>query len=176
MKPMKFWAHTKEDSENFFNYLRVNNIKDNLEWAYAGNIVKGLDNTGWFLDEDTYVTYAKDKEYFDEYEYKEFFFPIPVEEFVETLEVDTNVSLSETCDVISDKHKHYYKDVSHLDYIDVYRTLFLFNVTDPCLQHSIKKLLVAGGRGAGKDVSTDIQEAIDSLERWKEMKEEDNEK
>lgn len=67
------------------------------------------------------------------------------------------------------KHNHYYKDVSKLQSIDVYRVLSLFNVSDPCIQHATKKLLVAGGRGAGKDITQDIQEAIDSLERWKEM-------
>ena len=30
-----------------------------------------------------------------------------------------------------------------------------------------KKLLVAGGRGAGKDINQDIQEAIDTLVRWR---------
>lgn len=70
------------------------------------------------------------------------------------------------------KHPHYYKDVSNLKEVDVYRVLKLFNVTDPSIQHSVKKLLVAGGRGA-KDVSKDIQEAIDTLERWKEMQAED---
>ncbi|HWV45052.1 MAG TPA: hypothetical protein VN039_03320 [Nitrospira sp.] len=67
------------------------------------------------------------------------------------------------------KHSHYKKDVEHLHMVDVYRVLALYDVTDPALQHAIKKLLVAGGRGAGKDVSQDIQEAIDSLERWKDM-------
>jgi len=71
------------------------------------------------------------------------------------------------------KHSHYYKDVTHLEKVDVYRIIDLFQVTDPCIQHAIKKLLVAGGRGAGKDVSKDIQEAIDSLVRWQEMKKED---
>lgn len=74
---------------------------------------------------------------------------------------------------VGNKHPHYHKDVRHLETIDVYRVLHLFNVTDPCIQHAVKKLLVAGGRGAGKDVSKDIQEAIDSLERFKEMREED---
>lgn len=69
-------------------------------------------------------------------------------------------------------HSHYKKDTRHLDMIDVYRVLDLWEVTDPCVQHALKKLLVAGGRGAGKDVSQDIQEAIDSLERWKIMQEE----
>lgn len=67
------------------------------------------------------------------------------------------------------KHNHYFKDVSGLTHVDVYRVLELYNVTDPCIQHAVKKLLVAGGRGAGKDISRDIQEAIDTLERWKEM-------
>ena len=44
------------------------------------------------------------------------------------------------------EYSHYYKKVP-FDYIDVYRVLDLFSVTDPCLQHAIKKLLVAGGRG-----------------------------
>lgn len=67
-------------------------------------------------------------------------------------------------------HGHYFKDVAKLQTIDVYRALALFNVTDPCLQHAVKKLLVAGGRGGGKDISRDIQEAIDTLARWQEMR------
>ena len=70
-------------------------------------------------------------------------------------------------------HNHYYKNVSHLEYIDVYRVLELFNVTDPCLQHAMKKLLVAGGRGH-KDISRDIQDVIDSCVRWQEMQRENN--
>lgn len=72
------------------------------------------------------------------------------------------------------KHSHYHKSVEGFDYIDVYRVLQLFNVTDPCIQHAVKKLLVAGGRGAGKDISRDIKEAIDSLHRWQEMRSEEN--
>lgn len=71
------------------------------------------------------------------------------------------------------KHSHYYKDVIHLETIDVYRVLKLFNVTDPCLQHAVKKLLVAGGRGAGKGINRDVQEAIDTLKRFQEMDDED---
>ena len=70
------------------------------------------------------------------------------------------------------KHGHYHKDVSNLQSVDIYRVLSLFEVVDPCIQHAAKKLLVAGGRGAGKDITQDIQEAIDSLERWKEMQSE----
>jgi hypothetical protein len=72
----------------------------------------------------------------------------------------------------SPAHPHYFKDVSKLDAIDVYRVLELFDVTNPSLQHAIKKLLVAGGRGQ-KDIGRDVQEAIDSLNRWKGMRDED---
>lgn len=74
---------------------------------------------------------------------------------------------------VGSKHPHYHKDVRHLETIDVYRVLTLFNVTDPCIQHAVKKLLVAGGRGAGKDIAKDVQEAIDSLQRFQEMRAED---
>lgn len=69
---------------------------------------------------------------------------------------------------MSNTHSHYFKDVSKLDTIDVYRVLRLFNVVDPAIQHAAKKLLCAGIRGQ-KDTYRDIQEAIDTLERWKEM-------
>ena len=59
---------------------------------------------------------------------------------------------------------HYYKPVSHLYYIDVYRILKLYEVTDPCIQHAIKKLLVAGGRGV-KDAKKDFEEARASIDR-----------
>jgi hypothetical protein len=70
------------------------------------------------------------------------------------------------------KHNHYFKKTVHLDAVDVYRVLELFNVTDPCLQHAVKKLLCAGGRGA-KDMEQDVQEAMDTLERWQDMCRED---
>lgn len=66
------------------------------------------------------------------------------------------------------KHSHYYKDVSHLNEIDVYRVLDLFQVVHPCVQHAVKKLLCSGMRGV-KDKNKDIQEAIDSLLRFQEM-------
>lgn len=71
------------------------------------------------------------------------------------------------------RHGHYFRNVKHLDEIDVYRVLDLFDVTDPCLQHAIKKMLVAGDRGV-KDLERDVREAIDTLQRKLEMLEEDN--
>jgi len=71
------------------------------------------------------------------------------------------------------KHGHYHKELPTTG-VDVYRVLLAFGVTDPCLQHAVKKLLVAGGRGAGKDIHQDVQETIDTLARWQEMRSEEN--
>jgi hypothetical protein len=70
------------------------------------------------------------------------------------------------------KHGHYFKPTP-FTHVDVYRVLELFEVTNPCIQHAVKKLLVAGGRGGGKDITRDVQEAIETLQRWQEMRRED---
>lgn len=70
------------------------------------------------------------------------------------------------------KHNHYRRDVRHLDIIDVYRVLKLYGVTDPCVQHAVKKLLCSGQRGV-KTESQDVREAIDSLNRHLQMAAED---
>ena len=75
---------------------------------------------------------------------------------------------------LAEEHQHYYKDVSYLNTVDVYRVLKLFNVTDPCIQHAVKKLLVAGGRGAGKSIERDLREARDSINRALQMIAEDD--
>lgn len=69
------------------------------------------------------------------------------------------------------KHDHYFK-LCPYDKIDVYRVIDLFKVTDPCLQHIVKKALVAGGRGH-KDIGKDMQDIIDTAERWKQMRAEE---
>jgi len=73
---------------------------------------------------------------------------------------------------ISEQYPHYFKDVNHLKTIDVYRVLQLFEVTNPCVQHAIKKLLVTGKRGT-KDFEKDLKEAIISLQRAVEILKED---
>ena len=70
------------------------------------------------------------------------------------------------------KHNHYFKDVSHLDTIDVYRVIQLWEVNDNAVAHALKKLLVAGKRGA-KDYRKDLTEAKESIERALEMLDED---
>lgn len=72
------------------------------------------------------------------------------------------------------KHSHYFQDISHLDDLDIYRVCDLFIKNDPsgALAHAVKKILVAGGRGA-KDIRKDLQEAIDTLQRKLQMLDED---
>lgn len=70
-------------------------------------------------------------------------------------------------------YSHYYKKVPEgVEYIDVYRVLEMFSVSDPAIQHALKKLLVAGGRGH-KDLIKDVEEAIISLNRWVDMRKEE---
>lgn len=71
------------------------------------------------------------------------------------------------------KNPHYYKSVKHLRTVDIYRAIALFGVTHPCLAHAAKKILVPGIRTGGKGAEQDIKEAIQSLQRWLEMLEED---
>lgn len=73
---------------------------------------------------------------------------------------------------MKENHNHYFKPCPY-DTLDVYRVINIFGVTDPCIQHALKKLLCSGVRGY-KDQSKDIQDVIDTLERWKEMREEDD--
>lgn len=89
-------------------------------------------------------------------------------------------ALLRTCDVAEtkenkindDKHSHYKRDVSKLDYIDVYRIIDLYQLNDPCFQHALKKILVPGERGH-KDLKKDIQDIIDTMQRKLEMMRED---
>ena len=69
-------------------------------------------------------------------------------------------------------YNHYHKDVRHLLTIDVYRTIQLFGVEHPAIQHAVKKLLCAGRRGA-KDYERDLREAVDSINRALQMIAED---
>lgn len=58
----------------------------------------------------------------------------------------------------------YSKNVKDYETIDVYDVITLFEVTNPALQHALKKVLMAGKRGS-KDFEKDCKEAIESIER-----------
>jgi hypothetical protein len=87
---------------------------------------------------------------------------------------DKPVNNNLTATGIREGFSHYHKPCPY-SHVDVYRVLKLFGVTDPCLQHAIKKLLVAGGRGQ-KDITRDVQEAVVTLTRWQQMQEEEKAK
>lgn len=69
------------------------------------------------------------------------------------------------------KYNHYFVRVPW-SYIDIYRLLELFKVTDNAIGHAVKKLLVPGLRG-NKPTKQDIIEARDTLNRRTEMWDED---
>ena len=72
---------------------------------------------------------------------------------------------------LAKKYPAYYKDVSHLDEIDVYAVHHVFDIKDPsgAIQHASKKLLLSGVRTGGKSMVKDIKEARDTLTRWLQL-------
>lgn len=67
----------------------------------------------------------------------------------------------------------YYRDVSKLISIDVYRVAELFGVTDSNVAHALKKLMLPGDRTGGKTFKDDVREARNTLTRRLEMWAED---
>lgn len=67
-------------------------------------------------------------------------------------------------DADSSKHNHYFIDVSDVDEIDFYEIALRYNVTDPCIQHILKKCLAVGNRGH-KDFHTDLKDIYDTAAR-----------
>ena len=66
----------------------------------------------------------------------------------------------------------YNREIKPNVFVDVYDVLYAFKVTDPCLQHLIKKALAVGVRGH-KDTRQDLvdirdsaQRALDSYDLW----------
>lgn len=84
------------------------------------------------------------------------------------LDIKKVMAEAEMFDASNREHGHYYKDVSGLNIIDPYMVLKLFNVTDPCLQHIVKKALVSGGRGY-KDFERDLKDIHDTSKRALEI-------
>ncbi len=58
------------------------------------------------------------------------------------------------------------------EFVDVYRILDMFNVSDPGAQQAIKKILFAGSRGH-KSFLDDMKEAIQAIQRSIDMYVED---
>ena len=62
----------------------------------------------------------------------------------------------------------YKREIKKGVYVDIYDILKCFNVTNPAIQHAIKKLLAGGQRGY-KDIEQDYHEAIASTYRAIEL-------
>lgn len=78
---------------------------------------------------------------------------------------DRNKAPESLSDPVSPLNK-YSRVLRSGELLDVYDVLDAFKVENPAVQHALKKMLCSGSRGY-KDYQTDIQEAIDSLERAK---------
>ena len=83
----------------------------------------------------------------------------------------TRNKVSEEVESLAQLYPAYYKDVSHLNEIDVYAVHHVFNIQDPsgALHHASKKLLLSGVRTGGKSVLKDIREARDTLTRYLQL-------
>lgn len=62
----------------------------------------------------------------------------------------------------------YHKEIKKGVLVDTYDVLMAFEVTNPAMQHALKKMLAPGQRGV-KDTIQDMKEAIQSIERAIEL-------
>ena len=69
------------------------------------------------------------------------------------------------------KNQKYNREIKSGVTVDVYDVLKAFNVTNPALQHLVKKALAVGQRGH-KDAAEDYQDIIASAVRAKELNDE----
>lgn len=144
------------------------------------NIVTDFVGFMFFYD-DKDMTKADDSQAFDDKVFEEIHIPLPEiqKETIDALyanhgapKIDSVILAEKT----GSKHSHYFKDVSDLDEIDVYRVCDLFEVNDAsgAIQHALKKLLCPGERGV-KGYRKDLEEARDSIQRKLDIMTEDGE-
>lgn len=131
-------------------------------------------------DEKTWMVVTRDEAASGMYKFTRFFHPLSVDEQAAMTDATIGVKgllpdhdiirTDEVAKASIDKapHSHYHKYLPTV-HLDIYRVLVAFGVTDPCIAHAVKKLLVPGQRGS-KTVDQDIKEAISSLTRWQEMR------
>ena len=73
-------------------------------------------------------------------------------------------------DLREGKMNKYMREIRSGVWVDVYDVLSAFEVTDPAVQHAVKKLLAAGQRGI-KSALDDYCEAMQSISRAIEIEE-----
>lgn len=69
---------------------------------------------------------------------------------------------------MSEQHSKYHREIKPCVWVDVYDILQAWEVSNPALQHLIKKALAPGARGH-KDLETDMNDIIASAQRAKEL-------
>lgn len=84
---------------------------------------------------------------------------------VDSMWLEDYFALAENVKVAKPSARNKYdREVSPGVWVDVYDVLNAWKVTDPCLQHLIKKALAVGQRGH-KDTATDYKDILDSAQR-----------
>ena len=172
---VKGYVIGKDKPDDWFFYESENKLgdKDIIE------IPEGAESAYFYSGSKSIEFYKKDL-YFDRYDLKWFYCDTSkitgdlvwkrdkVEVEGEKFDTDEMLADVEVQMATYSQHSHYFKDVRDLNVIDVYQVLKLFNVTDPCLQHIVKKALVAGGRGH-KDLERDLKDIHDTSKRALEI-------
>lgn len=82
-------------------------------------------------------------------------------------EKDLNECIGAPESMAAEKSK-YHREIKPGVFVDVYDVLAAWNVTNPALQHLIKKALQPGARGH-KTTEQDMQDIIDSAIRAKQL-------
>ena len=156
--------------------------KDGCICKYSTTLPPDLRNKGWYARENQFTIIEMG--FADEVNgWKESLINLETHDYEISkgilIKIDKLISIDEICKAFSVplplKHAHYKKDVKHLDYIDVYRIIDLYELHDPCFQHALKKILVPGARGH-KDLTKDINDIIDTMRRKLEMMAENEKK
>lgn len=166
--------------------------QDGSSYWYEDNPVIRYEHEQWRVDSGKYI-YDK---FVEQDVWHDILYKRPINNIVEATlnkpvdKIDVNglfddlkESLEETVQIekgerepsrMTTLYPKYYKDVSHLDSVDVYAVHNLFDVQDPsgAIQHASKKLLLSGVRTGGKSKFDDIREARDTLNRWIEINKE----
>ena len=152
-----------ELGNEFTDSIQEQAYDEGYDQAIDDLIEAGVIGEGEYLDEDYSDEGYSEYEFSDaEDDEEEYCFFKEIERVL-----NGEFELNNKSEDVERKHSHYFKDVRHLDYVDIYQVCKLFEVEDPshCTQHSIKKLLMSGKRGA-KDKMKDIIEARDTLNRY----------
>ena len=108
-----------------------------------------------FVDDEPSINdqYAEIKQVRKEYKLKN---DMSVDDYINSLRCEDTIN--------HPPHNHYFIDVSDVDEVDFYEIALRYNVTDPCIQHILKKCLAVGNRGH-KDFHTDLKDIYDTAAR-----------